>query len=140
MLNYFANSEVGKDNTHMGEINQLITEHGSSTVLRERLMLLSDQLDQLQNENVRLENLNQSLLSENDGLKKQLHQQSATERYVKLRGMLWLVEDDHFESNPYCPNCKEVMGEFPPQTNWVCSVCTRIFDFCRTPALPSASS
>jgi hypothetical protein len=55
--------------------------------------------------------------------------------FKTIRGLLWLRDGDAYESNPYCPKCKVVMGAFPPQTHWVCSYCNGVFDWCRTPAV-----
>jgi len=73
-------------------------------------------------------------------LQKQLRSLSPP-TFHKVRGLFWLPEGDHYEPNPYCPKCQEVMSQFPPgaQLHWCCSSCDAMFDWCPPPPLPTSN-
>ena len=104
-------------------IGTLITEHGSSAVLKERLELIRDQLQQLQSENTGLKKSITELKAENFDLSKKLKSLTVSTEFVEYRGTLWKRESpDTVEPYPYCRKCKSVMHDFA-HVQWVCGGC-----------------
>ena len=105
-------------------VNQLITEHGSAAILKERLLLLRDQLEKLQSENKRLTDENARLQTENTHLYQKLAQKTATEEFVKHRGVLFLrLPDGKIQDEVYCPKCRHPMVSFEKMIPFDCDAC-----------------
>jgi len=87
-----------------GEIERLITEHGSATVLSERLALAKDQYSSLEKENLVLKTENDRLRLDNDQLKERLRilDQHQNISLVRKYGIFW-----DSEGTPYCPHCQK---------------------------------
>lgn len=96
----------------LGEIEKLITEHGSATILKERIGLAKDQYSALEKElsasktrESELQADNQRLKLDNEQLKVQmrdLEDRIHSDNLLKLRyGVLW-----DKDGNSYCPKCK----------------------------------
>ncbi|MEZ6074092.1 MAG: hypothetical protein R3C56_00015 [Pirellulaceae bacterium] len=105
-------------------LNQLITEHGSATVLKERLLLLRDKLEHFEKENQRLQSVNATLQRENHELKTKLDQQTAPDEFIKHRGMLFLrLPNGKIKEEVYCPKCKMPMPCFAGPFSFECEPC-----------------
>lgn len=124
-------------------IEKLINEHGSATILKERLALaadqfgileqklvmLSDRLTQSESKNADLESENQNLKSKVTQLEKELKSlQPTVGGFVKSEGVLWMRTEDGFERQPYCPLCRDnpVMMYFGNW--WTCPSGSHTFD------------
>lgn len=111
-------------------VNQLISEHGSATILKERLLLLRDQLEQLEKENQRLREENQTLQENNDELNEQLESESKTEEFVKHRGVLFLrLPNGNIQDEVYCPRCHRPMNSIEDFLPFQCEPCNFMSGF-----------
>lgn len=114
------------------EIERLIVEHGSATVLKERLALLKDQFVLLERKVAELEAENAQTRRRNDELERQLAAQSAAQQFEDGRGAL-------FKKRPgggyvlavYCPVCRQSAGPFPPGPHgtYACDRCQWFSNF-----------
>lgn len=106
-------------------IEKLINERGSAAVLRERLELAAQQYAALERKVAELTKELETVKGHNEVLRNRLATTSASEEYVRSRGVLWFRTADGFDPEPYCPKCKIVMFDFPPRsrTQWNCSQC-----------------
>lgn len=105
-------------------LNQLITEHGSATILKERLLLLRDKLEHLEKENQRLQNANTALQHENNDLKTKLNEQTTPDEFIKHRGMLFLrLSNGKIQEEVYCPKCRMPMPCFAAPFSFECDQC-----------------
>ena len=124
-------------------IEKLINEHGSATILKERLALAADQFANLEEKLSTIrDRLTESdrneanLKSENNNLYAKVKQlekdlkamQPTVGGFVKHEGVLWMRTEDGFESRPYCPACNNnpVMMVFGPW--WTCPTGSHNFD------------
>ncbi len=117
---------------HMGlisEITNLINEHGSSTILRERVMLLVQKLDNAEKENIRLK---QELTDAKAKIRDQDQELKAwreKEQFTEFRGALFKREQSgHYGKTAYCVVCRTPMWsiDFFP---YECSRCGFQADF-----------
>ncbi|MES2909868.1 MAG: hypothetical protein V4718_00680 [Pseudomonadota bacterium] len=109
-----------------GEIERLITEHGSATILKERIALLKDQFVLLESKVTHLEQENASLRTQNHELKEQTARQTVAEQYVEENGALFKKRPTGGYVNAvYCPSCKRSAGPFPPGPHgtYTCDPC-----------------
>lgn len=97
------------------EIERLITEHGSATILKERIALLKDQFVLLESKVANLEQENARLLAANHELEQQTASQAVTEQYKESRGALFKKRaGGTYVLAVYCPVCRQSAGPFPP--------------------------
>lgn len=88
-------------------IEKLINEHGSATILKERIALANDKYSALEAKNKILSAENETLRIESEELKtqvKSLHSQltqSDANRFTLKYGVFW-----DSNGNPFCPKCK----------------------------------
>ncbi len=94
-------------------IEKLITEHGSSTILRERLEALRDDVNRLQQKNMDLETELSKIKEEHAKLLEELKKYRKEENFTEKRGALWRMNPDGtYSETPYCVSCKIPMSRF----------------------------
>ena len=106
------------------QIKELINEVGTSSILRERLLLVSEQLELMRQEIETLKKENAELVSNNDKLTKQLIEKSVSEEFVEYNGVLFRKTGHGYSGIAYCPVCKIPLGASNKRTNLWCSKCT----------------
>lgn len=94
------------------QLEKLINEHGSSTILRERLESLRDDIQRLQQKNVALEAESAKIKEENTKLLKDLEKYRESEKFTQERGALWRINPDGtYSESPCCVRCKMPMSK-----------------------------
>ncbi|MEJ1396383.1 MAG: hypothetical protein RPU52_02480 [Candidatus Sedimenticola sp. (ex Thyasira tokunagai)] len=102
----------------------------SADVLRERVALISDQLELLKQRVIDLEEENTGFMKENDKLKQEIARQLVSEEYVEHRGALFKRKPSGgYAETPVCPVCRRSMWCFQKSLPYECSD-----DACRHPA------
>ena len=108
-------------------LEKAINEHGSATILKERLALAADQFQKLENENRELKKSNKSLHEKVDELTRQLEAKTVPEEYIKKRGVLFLRNPDgSIDPDAYCPTCKSSMFSLMGATPLKCKKCGEV--------------
>ncbi len=116
----------------LNNIQTLINEHGSSTILRERLSLLKDQIEMLEKENLDLKATLSDIRIENTKLREQISNQLSSEQFVEFRGGLFKPKPNgSFHKAVYCPKCKSPMSFLHGENHYACSSCYIYLDFSR---------
>jgi hypothetical protein len=123
-------------------IEKLVNEHGSAAVLKERIELAKDQYAALERQVADLTKKLEIVESQNALLSGKLEKASAPEEFTKVNGLLWRQTNIGFEPSPYCPRCKTVMHQFPPNARmyWTCSKCDFQADWAAAPNVPGLPS
>src|SRR5262245_30180236 len=102
-------------------LEKAINEHGSATILKERLELAADKFKQLEEENKKLKETNQRLEEELKQVRAELEQKSASEEFVKARGVLFhRLPNGQIERDAYCPACKLPMSSLAGKLPYTC--------------------
>lgn len=105
----------------LGEIERLITEHGSAVILKERNALLHDKLVLLKEEVAKLEKENSDLKAQISTLNKQLSAHTAAHEFQEERGALFKRKPGGgYHDVVYCPKCRHSVAPFPPGANFTC--------------------
>lgn len=92
-------------------IDEIISEHGSAKILRERLTLLKDQLELLVNENVKLKEELAEVKARNTELNEKISSYTATEEFVEYGMAIFKRKGKGVYSElVYCPKCKHPMS------------------------------
>ena len=105
-------------------LEKAINEHGSAAILKERLALAADKFKQLEDDNRKLKEMNQKLEEEVIRLSDELEQKSASEEFVKARGVLFhKLPNGQIERDAYCPACKRPMSSLARALPYKCSKC-----------------
>ena len=111
-------------------IQSLINEHGSSAILRERLLLLKEQMEKLVNE---VADLNKKLAdsqAEIVELQKQLSEKTVPEDYVEYKGALFKRKlSGGYNEAVFCPHCKVPLGSVRNVLNYYCPRCSIRLNF-----------
>ena len=111
-------------------INKLITEHGSATILKERLVQLREEFESLQKKYDGLEAEHQKVLEENEHLRRQLEQKTIPDEYTEHRGVLFRrLPNGKIQGEAYCPNCKVPMVSLVGMMPLTCSKCNHSASF-----------
>lgn len=114
----------------MSLFNDLINEHGSATILKERLLLLRDQLAKIEAENERLTEENRQIKSDLQRLQKELEKHSSSEDFVKYRGVLFLrLPNGEIQDEAYCPLCRGPMFSLEGFMPFCCTRCNVTANF-----------
>jgi len=104
------------------DIGTLISECGSNAVLRERLLLLRDQLENVNKKIIRLEEENANLVKENGRLTGDLKKATAPKDFIEHRGVFFRrLPSGNLEEGIYCPGCKIPMVSFQGMFPFTCS-------------------
>lgn len=111
-------------------IDKLITEHGSATILKERITQLREEFERLQDKYDRLEAEHQKVVDENQRLRKQLEQTTIPDEYTEHRGVLFRrLPNGKLQDEAYCPDCKIPMTSEMGIAPMRCSKCHRTANF-----------
>ena len=112
-------------------ISTLITEHGSSSILKERLLLFRDQMEHLQRKHDGLHEENERLKKTVADLTTELQRKSVPNQFDEHRGVLFKRSaDGKVQPDVYCPDCRCVMTSLQGLMPFRCSKCkfTAAFD------------
>jgi len=105
-----------------GEIERLITEHGSAVILKEHLGLLNTKLGLLKEHVEKLEKENARLVGRNAELEQQEARQKKSEEFVEARGALFQrLPSGGYSETPRCPVCQRTMWCFEAMFPYECS-------------------
>jgi hypothetical protein len=111
----------------MGNVLQTLTdilqEVGTASVLRERLLLLQDQLQLMMQENINLEKENARFKKQIKEFTVQLEEYSLPEQFIEHRGVLFRKSGGRYSESPYCPVCKILMSPMEPGIPFFCNRC-----------------
>lgn len=107
-------------------IEDLIKEHGSSSILRERLLLLKEELAKVEKDRTNLITKVTELEEELRNCREQLNKITVPKDFTKYMGALY-KRDMHNKYMPmaFCPECKRplVGGPDPEFFPYTCSKC-----------------
>jgi regulator of replication initiation timing len=104
-----------------GEIERLITEHGSAAILKEHVTLLKAKLDMLKDEFSKLEKENSQLKQRVSELERQVAGEAELNQFVEERGALFKRKvGDGYHNAVYCPRCHKSTSPFPPGAEFNC--------------------
>lgn len=106
------------------EIERLITEHGSATILRERLLLLKDEIRKIEKENTDLKAALSTCEKETAQLRRQLSDRTIQEQFIEYNGMLFKRKPSGgYHRAVYCPSCRLPMGSLEDWMPLDCANC-----------------
>ena len=112
------------------EIQNLIVEHGGSTVLKERVLLLKDQMDKMVEECRDLKMELAQCHEEKEKLRQQLEAQSVVEKFVEYRGALFKRGlSGAYDPTVYCPVCNVPLWSMEGVTPYMCERCDVVLNF-----------
>ena len=116
-------------------LEKLITEHGSASILKERIALANDKYaaleEKLSASELRVKNLesekealrldNDKLKQQNRAFEEQLSHISTPQEYFEESGALFKKRPDgEWDYTPYCPSCKTAMVQPKRHELYVC--------------------
>jgi hypothetical protein len=109
--------------------DRLITEHGSATIMRERLTLIRDQMQALEKKVADLQTENAALVERNGELERQVLASARSEEFVEHRGALFKRRPGGgYSEQPYCFVCRKPMSSHVGIGNYHC-MCGYTADF-----------
>jgi hypothetical protein len=118
-------------------IDEIITEHGSAKILRERLLLLKDQAELLLNENVKLKEELTSMKAKNSELHEKVATYAVSEEFVEYGMALFKRKSKGaYSDSLYCPRCKHTLST-SMFGNYRCKSCDHTSEI-RTGMIPTA--
>ncbi len=116
--------------TLLGEIQKLIEEHGSSSILRERLSSWQEKLDALEKDKKALQTKLANSEKEVAELRTQLATKKAAEEFVEHRGAFFKRRPGGgYHQAVYCPRCRNPMGSLEKIAPYSCNACLIMLDF-----------
>lgn len=96
-------------------IEKLINEHGSSVILKERLLLLKDELAKIEKERTQLAEKCTAIEKENAKLRKQLNEKLIPDEFTEYMGALFKRDmAGSYAPIAYCIRCKEPLWNNEP--------------------------
>lgn len=103
------------------EIERLIVEHGSASVLKEHVSLLRQKLALLEAEFLKLEKENSQLKRRVEELSEKLSFAVTAQEFHEERGALFKRKPGGgWHIAVYCPRCKSSASPFPPGAEFNC--------------------
>lgn len=88
--------------------NDIVTEHGSSTIQKERIVLYKEKMEALVEKVKELESKNAELEKERSNLAAQLKTKTSQEEFVEHRGALFKRKPEGgYHLAVYCPHCRK---------------------------------
>lgn len=112
------------------DFKDLVNEHGSSTVMRERLLLMNDKAAAMDKENKDLREEVARLTAELAQLHTELVNCRKTEEFTEHRGGLFKRRPaGGYHETVYCPQCRLPMGFFEATGEFHCDPCMRQTSF-----------
>lgn len=110
--------------TLLGEIQKLITEHGSAEVLKQHVGLLRDSVNSLEKKVGMLEARNAELEEANRELRNEVANKTRIAQFVEERGALFKRKPDgRYDKAVYCPTCQKPMGSLMNEMPFCCRSC-----------------
>ncbi len=98
-------------------IEKLINEHGSSNILKERLLLLKEELAKIEKERTQLTEKCSALEKENSELRKQLNKKLVSDEFTEYMGALFKRDmAGRYSPVAHCPECKRPLWNTEPET------------------------
>ena len=114
----------------LADIQELINEHGSSSILRERLSLIKDQLALLQEENADLIKKVSSLQKEKQLLQDEVKELTRDQQFIECRGAFFKRKPTGgFNRTVYCPLCQSPLASLENELPYYCHRCQIALDF-----------
>ena len=108
----------------LSRLEQLITEHGSAAILRERLAAFRDDVQRLEQKNNELEAENAQLKTERVRLTRHLSEQQKAAEFTEHKGALFKrTPKGDFSETPYCLTCKRPLSLLPINNLVACTKC-----------------
>lgn len=106
-------------------IENLINEHGSSSILKERLRLLKEQLSDLIKERADLQTKLSKCMEEMAQMAKKIEQKSVPPEFTEYLGALFKRDSSNrYTPVVYCPECKiPLWNNEPAYFPYECSKC-----------------
>jgi wobble nucleotide-excising tRNase len=105
-------------------IEKLINEHGSSTILKERLELINDKYEALEAKLANSEKENKLLRKEVESLKKQIETQKVESIFIEYKGAKFKkMPSGKFEEAVYCLKCNGGTFALESDFPFVCGSC-----------------
>lgn len=105
-------------------IEKLINEHGSSTILKERLELVNDKYEALEAKLINSEKENEFLRKKVESLKKQVEAQIVESEFIDYKGAKFKrMPSGKFEDPVYCLKCNGGMFALESCLPFVCASC-----------------
>jgi len=116
--------------TLLDAFEKLITEHGSSAILRDRIELLRDQAAAVEKDLRECRTRCAELEKLKSALQVSLHEMRAIGQFVEHRGGLFKRKaSGGFHEAVYCPSCRKPMFSLDDQLPYDCASCQIILDF-----------
>lgn len=110
----------------LSEIQKLIEEHGSASILRERLAFWQDRLRAAEEDNVDFQRRIAQLEEENRQLQERLADQLLGEEFTEHRGALFKRgPTGEYHECVYCPSCRKPMVAMEDFFPFDCEACQR---------------
>ena len=107
-------------------IERLINEHGSATILKERLELLRDQAKALESTVADLQRRNAAL----EARVAELQSEVVPKQFIEHRGVLFKRGGSGVvEETVYCPSCRTAMNALDDELPFRCSRCKFLAPF-----------
>lgn len=111
-------------------IEQLIREHGSSSILRERLLLLKDKLAALEEESSDLKHKLADAQKEISDMRAQIENNLIKNQFVEHRGAFFKRKPSGgYDKAVYCPHCQSPLSSLEKNLPYYCERCLITLDF-----------
>ena len=111
-------------------IEKVINEHGSSTILKERLAAIKDELSKVIAERDDYKNQLSELKAEVYDLRKKVEHQSRKDEFTEHRGALFKKKaSGSYQDAVYCPICHGAMSSLEKVLPYNCSRDGQTVDF-----------
>jgi uncharacterized protein YbaR (Trm112 family) len=95
-------------------IEDLINEHGSSSILRERLLLLKEELAKVENERTSLITKVAELEKQLSNYREQLNKATVPKEFTEYMGALYKRDmNNRYMPMAFCPECKRPLVGMP---------------------------
>lgn len=109
-------------------LEKAINEHGSSSILNERILLVKEMLDKVEIEKAELEKSLRAAREEIEELKKKI----PGSKFVEYRGAKFRRKPSGgYENAVYCPSCETGMATIPNKgLPFACARCNALTTFC----------
>ena len=105
------------------QIKEIINEAETSSILRERLILLQEHVKLLAQENATLKEENAKLMRDGNNLQKQQEAKFISEQFVERSGVLFMKVGQGYSNVAYCPVCKIPLSALTKSFPLDCAKC-----------------
>jgi hypothetical protein len=114
----------------VNDIQKLIAEVGTSSVLRERLLMLKDRLLEAEEEKLSLQRTIRDQEQELSDLRQQLEKKVTEDQFVEHRGALFKRKPSgSYHRAVYCPHCLTSIASMEGFTPFYCERCSFMTNF-----------